>query len=325
MSAKNPSPKDVAAPRPSRNFALFLLLTSLTISPPTVWGQALVGSEGTMEVVSKPSGTTPAGNIGGALGGKGGFGGSSGGIFGQLGGFGATTVRLEFKIAPNTPLQDLLPPPPMVGRWQPPWLVKDLTQVTEVFFQKPLEIKKLTAKDFEHKTHAENEALRKQFDEAQKKVRAEIAQMLAKINYVNQAETDKFVLMLTENRSDLAGMPFLRGAACRMSKEISRQFVQEVFPGGSMGMSGNIFGEAGGLTLVPSVAPPRKPQPNRLTDIVVQARLAAWMQTSPENKPKRQDLVKTLGAIKHPATTTPLASWQCSRRKSLSGMKRGGA
>lgn len=123
--------------------------------------------------------------------------------------------RFKFNIDPKTPLKDLLPTPPLLPDPQAPWLVKDLTQVPEIFFQMVpvlpagpkdvLETRKLS--------HGRME---------------EAAHVIVKINHLNLKGTDHFLKVLLEHRPDLAGLPFVMGDACRQSKAVSRQFVKEV-------------------------------------------------------------------------------------------------
>jgi HEAT repeat protein len=113
--------------------------------------------------------------------------------------------RFTFKIAPDTPLKDLLPVPPKVQKTARPVLPQDLAHVPEVEFQTPL------AKDLSN-------------EEAMKRT----AHMLAKINHLNGKKTDGFVEALRGERPDLIGLPFAMGDACRIKGERSRQFTQAV-------------------------------------------------------------------------------------------------
>jgi hypothetical protein len=51
---------------------------------------------------------------------------------------------------------------------------------------------------------------------------------IARINHINQKGTDHFLKLLLEKRADLAGLPFIMGDACRLSKERGRAFREEV-------------------------------------------------------------------------------------------------
>ena len=138
-----------------------------------------------------------------------------------------SVTRFTFEIKPSTPLQDLFPLPPLQSSLRPPWLVKDLTQVPEILFQSPLQFRRRNRASLEAGTDLpENEKFKKEL----LATREQIALTFAKINHVNKDDVDRFITMLVENRRDLAGLPFLKGNACRMSKEISREFVEEAFP-----------------------------------------------------------------------------------------------
>jgi hypothetical protein len=120
--------------------------------------------------------------------------------------------RFEFKIDPKTPLKDLLPAPPKVTKAAGPFLAEDLAQVPEVQFRAPL-VLPLN----EQATQAANlEATR------------QTAHLIARINHLNGKKTDGFLLALTGERTDLAGLPFAMGDACRTKGERSRQFALAV-------------------------------------------------------------------------------------------------
>jgi hypothetical protein len=107
--------------------------------------------------------------------------------------------RFQFKIDPKTPLEDLLPRAPKLRAPSGPLLGNDLTKVPEVSFQDMLKLP--AAKALEHNAHT-----------------------IAKINHVNQKKTDSFMEALLGKRSDLAGLPFAMGDACRTKGDRSRQF-----------------------------------------------------------------------------------------------------
>jgi hypothetical protein len=134
--------------------------------------------------------------------------------------------RYSFKIDPKTPLLELLPAAPDAATPLPPWLVQDLMQVPEVFFQKPETLKRQA--DLEPKSkEAPVMALlrdRQELDKAMERT----AYVIAKINHLNQKGTDHFLKVLLENRSDLAGLPFVMGNACRQSKKRSLDFLSGV-------------------------------------------------------------------------------------------------
>jgi len=113
--------------------------------------------------------------------------------------------RFQFKIAPNTPLKDLLPVPPTAKNPSTPLIAKDLTQVPEIEFQMPLEKKQPSEETLKQTAHT-----------------------MAKINHLNDKKADGFVEALRQERLDLAGMPFVMGDACRTKGERSKQFAIEV-------------------------------------------------------------------------------------------------
>jgi hypothetical protein len=83
-------------------------------------------------------------------------------------------------------------------------LTDDLTRVPEVKFQEPLN--KGTSPSALERT----------------------ARMIAQINHINAGKQDGFLRALIAQRTDLAGMPFAMGDACRTKGERSKQFAQAV-------------------------------------------------------------------------------------------------
>jgi len=112
-------------------------------------------------------------------------------------------ARFNFKIAPKTPLKDLLPIPPAARHAAGPVLEDDLTRVPEIAFQKPLAKNLPTGKALEATAHT-----------------------MAKINHLNQKKTDAFMEALLGSRADLSGLPFAMGDSCRLKQERSRHFQQ---------------------------------------------------------------------------------------------------
>jgi hypothetical protein len=113
--------------------------------------------------------------------------------------------RFNFTIDPKTPLKDLLPVPPAVRKAGVPVLPTRLSQVPEVEFQA------FYAKDLPT-------------PEATKQT----AHTIAKINHLNSHKTDRFMEALRSERSDLSGLPFAMGEACRTKGEQSKQFARAV-------------------------------------------------------------------------------------------------
>jgi hypothetical protein len=229
-------------------------------------------------------GIVPGGALGSPLPGKVLPGNGLGGGFGQLGGF-VGMQRLPVNIEPNVPLSDLLPSPPPLALPTPPWLVTDLTQVPEVFFQKPLEGKTSAGKDLS--------------EEARQKVRQQMALTFAKINYVNRNEPDAFVKALMKSRADLAGLPFLLGDSCRMDKNVSRQFAYEV------AQVRPALGDFGGGGFQGNPLTPPHPKPTERE--IVRTKVAAWVQMLATAPAKRKELLEKLAVIPDPDATRALA------------------
>jgi hypothetical protein len=275
---------------------------------------------------SSPAGNVPSGGIpgnfsgfsGGALGGNFGGGGFGGGGFGggfAGGGFNGNQ-RFHFRISPKTPLTDLMPVAPVVPAIRSPWHVKELTQVPEVVFQKPWQIKPPSVTDSQAKTDADKEKVTMRIAEASQDGTTHVALTLAKIHHLNQRETDQFVQRLVETRADLAGLPFVVGDACRMSDAVSRQFVAEVAQVRQALASADKAKEAAGGGAKSAANPGRDLQSIAEAATVskcspgesVQAKIAAWMQMfATESAARRLEVVKHLAAIDHRESTRALA------------------
>ncbi len=103
--------------------------------------------------------------------------------------------------APEPTVRDTLPPAPKPGAPPAPVLADDLKAVPEVdFMVRP-----------EGNTTSPVVAVIRQ---------------IRKINYANAAKTDAFMLALSENRPDLAGLPFAMGDACRTVGDRVKHFAQ---------------------------------------------------------------------------------------------------
>jgi hypothetical protein len=114
------------------------------------------------------------------------------------------TPRFQFKIAPNTPVKDLLPVAPKLKKTRA-LLVEDLTRVPEVEFQ-AAPAKEVVGLEATKST----------------------AHMIAKINHLNDKKADGFLEALLAERPDLASLPMAMGDACRTKGERSRQFTLAV-------------------------------------------------------------------------------------------------
>jgi hypothetical protein len=227
--------------------------------------------------------------------------------------------RFQFKIAPNTPLKDLLPVPPPDRKLAGPVLSDDLARVPEVEFQAPL-------------------PKGRPVDKAMEKT----AFTIAKINHVNGKRADGFLEALRGERPDLAGLPFAMGDACRTTGDRSRQFATEVATVRRALSSGQIAfvpGPGGTVSVVTTAGPSPAPTVVRAEDLgrpvsfweryqaacaqedqaqaktdraqcehVTLARIAALMQVlAPESADVRLGLVKYLAAVSHAEATRALA------------------
>jgi hypothetical protein len=105
-------------------------------------------------------------------------------------------LRLSFHYDHKAPLTDLLPARPHTAKQQPVRLPAKLSEVPEVFFAEPFI-----------------------YDNGGGTGRIQVAGALAKIKHVNQKKTDAYMELLLSQRSDLAGLPFLLGDACRTKGE----------------------------------------------------------------------------------------------------------
>jgi hypothetical protein len=217
--------------------------------------------------------------------------------------------RFHFKIEPNTPVNELLPTAPKITSGNGPVLTDDLTKVPEAEFQAKPERSPLPGKMAEQTAH-----------------------QLAKISHMNTKKPDAFMVALLENRSDLAGLPFVMGDDCRTSGERAKQFtlavstVRQALP--NSGALGSINGSP--ITLTGGTAAPQAPagaQPfwplyntlceqqdaarsksdKTLAEHVTVARIAALMQMlAAESAEMRLGLVKYLAAVSHAEATRAL-------------------
>jgi hypothetical protein len=105
------------------------------------------------------------------------------------------------QIAPNTPLKNLLPVAPKTQKIT--ILAENLNSVPEVEFQGLVKELQVSPAD-------------------------SMANTIAKINHLNQKKTDGFLELFRAERSDLNGLPFAMGDACRTKGERTKQFTQAV-------------------------------------------------------------------------------------------------
>ncbi|MBX9582993.1 MAG: HEAT repeat domain-containing protein, partial [Gemmataceae bacterium] len=161
-----------------------------------------------------------------------------------FGGRAMTAPRFPLHIPPTAKAVDLLPAPPKAAPAGPA-LTDDLTKVPEVAFAEQPD----KAVDVAKRTEA-------------------AAHQLAKIAHLNAKKTDAFMTALLENRSDLAGLPFVMGDDCRTAGERARQFaaavalVQQARGGqGQIGLGNFVVLTGSGIQppAVPAPAPAQAP------------------------------------------------------------------
>jgi hypothetical protein len=209
--------------------------------------------------------------------------------------------RFQFDIAANTPLKDLLPPPPKVHKPAGPLLTDDLAHVPEVEFQAA-----------PTKEPAGEEAFKA------------TAFTMAKINHLNGRKTDGFLSALRFERSDLAGLPFAMGDACRTKGERTRQFAAAVnlvrsalqqapqAPAVNAPDMQNVAVSSGFWNQFQALCAQQDQQLSRvdhkLQEHVTLARIAALVQIlAPEAPDMRLGLVKYLSGVAHAEATRSLA------------------
>lgn len=111
-------------------------------------------------------------------------------------------VRFGFKIDPASPPAKLLPVAPAAAKLPAP-LNEDLSKVPELMFTDPMSrsLSKLEAMEA-------------------------IAHTTAKINLLNAAKNDGFMIAMLERRPDLRGLPVRMGDECRTREEQARVFAE---------------------------------------------------------------------------------------------------
>jgi hypothetical protein len=198
---------------------------------------------------------------------------------------------------------------------RPPWMVMDLHQVPEVRFEKETPIPTLPEKALENKTDAEKAKIKDDFAQSVRQNSVtHAAHTLAKINHVNRKGTDRFVQLLVDHRPDMQGLPFVMGDACRMSRSVSRQFMNEVirirpsggFQGG-FGLGGPGPFNTGNFGGGPPPGTDNTPPPKPSADEISRAKVAALMQIWQPDPSKNLALVKELTQIDHADATHALA------------------
>jgi hypothetical protein len=207
--------------------------------------------------------------------------------------------RFIFRIDRDTPERELLPTPPKVKQGVGRVTGDDLSKVPEAEFQ------------------ARPEKLDPKRNPAEP-----IAHQLAKIKHMNVKKTDAFMAALRDSRSDLAGLPFAMGDACRTTSEQMRQFTIAVNTV-RQALNSREPVRTGDVPMRTAATPPLfwesfpvlcsqqdalgRPDKEHKERVMI-ARIAALMQilatASPEN---RLGLIKYLTGVAHADATKALA------------------
>jgi hypothetical protein len=182
------------------------------------------------------------------------------------------TTRLRVKFDPKMPLEQLVPV--RANAALPVRLPQTLAEVSEVSLEDPCSQTMKADEAFEH-----------------------VSALIEKINHVNTAKTDAFVEALVNKRSDVRGLPFVMGDACRLSPERGQQFLSELsFLRAAMTNPANL------ASMLPN------PTAQGTTESATQARIAALMQVvGPEGAPAGKQAVKYLASLAHSDATRALA------------------
>jgi hypothetical protein len=210
--------------------------------------------------------------------------------------------RFQFTIDPKTPPKDLLPTAPRVAPSRPV-SGDDPARVPELVFQQA------APKDL-----------------AADKVLEQTALTIARINHLNKNDKDAFIKVLRDQRTDLTGLPFAMGDACRISGERSKQFTQaaslvrrsmtengaDTGPGSIIDVPGEpspaaAFWERFRVNGQEEDANVHRIDRDRL-EMMTTARIAALMQVlAPEAPSVRLGLVRYLASVSHREATRALA------------------
>jgi hypothetical protein len=215
---------------------------------------------------------------------------------------GQAVPRFQFTIDPRTPLKDLLPAAPKTVK-AGPVSSDDPARVPELEWQRAAP-KDLPADKVLHHT----------------------ALTIARINHLNKNDKDAFIKALRDQRSDLAGLPFAMGDACRIQGEYSKQLTLAVNlvrrsmtdkgadtgPGSLIDVPGDpspaaAFWERYRVNCQEEEAGVHRIDRERL-ELMTKARIAALMQVlAPEAPSIRLGLVRYLASVSHREATRALA------------------
>lgn len=203
---------------------------------------------------------------------------------------GAEPMRSVFvppNIDPKTPARDLLPTPPKARQQTPSAFVDDLSQVPELMLTEP----------FGKRPDAKKEMER-------------ILNQVARIDHLNAAKKDRFMEVLIAERSDLAGLPFIMGDACRTSAARSRHFARSVglvHEAMADGDRTSTFLQSWLQICLEDDEDAGRPRPG-MNDDVGPARVAAMMQIcAPASDNYRLGMAKYIGSVSHAESSRALA------------------
>jgi hypothetical protein len=193
--------------------------------------------------------------------------------------------RFQFNIDPKAPVKSLLPVAPKATGQTGPLLGDDLTRVPEVSFEAAPAKGLPSIKALEHNAHT-----------------------LAKVNHLNAKKRDGFMETLLGERSDLTGLPFAMGDACRMKGERSREFnVALVIVRASLNAAGDGFWDHFQTQCAQHDQKSARKDRAHCENVTL-ARVAALMQVlAPESAARRKGLVKYLAGVSHAEATRALA------------------
>lgn len=180
--------------------------------------------------------------------------------------------RLQVRFDPDTPIERLLPV--RAGASVPARLPQTLAEVTEVALEEPHAKKMAADEAFEHVSH-----------------------LIEKINHANKTKMDGYMEALASHRSDMRGMPFTLGNACRLAGDRAQHFQAEL---------SRLRVAMSNPAAMASQLPNPTAQPEG--EAAIKARIAALIQVvEPESPELVRQMVKYLAAISHVDATRILA------------------
>jgi hypothetical protein len=182
------------------------------------------------------------------------------------------TARLPVRFDANTPVERLLPI--RAGAAVPTRVPKTLAEAPEISLENAHGKVLPVEEAFEHVSH-----------------------LIEKINLVNKAKNDAYMEALVRERSDVRGLPFTLGDACRLSDDRGTLFQSELTRLRiAMGNPATLASQ------LPNPATQQEPE------ATIKARVAAMIQVlEPEGPQLNQQLVKYLASLKHIDATRALA------------------